>query len=566
MVGMSRILLWLAAGSLLQAGTVRFRQECLKDLVAGVPGILASQDAKTGRFGTGIWIVTDQNVMLPLAAAWSWQDDSNPYYHDGKVLDAIMLAGDALIDDQDATGQWVFRKKDGSTWGNIYMPWIYTRWIRSFALVREAMPEERRARWEKALRLGYNGIFKEVGLWRVHNIAAHHAMGLYFAGEVFGEPSWQALAAERLRTVAASQNSDGYWTEHKGPVVIYGFVYVEALGTYYAKSHDPEVLPALRKSAVFHSYFTYPDGTNVETVDERNPYYPVVQMPNVGFTFSPEGRSYVSRQLHRREGLIPADVAASLLLWGEEGEGAAIDPGKDDFDYRLPSGDAAIRRRGPWFLVASAMTAPVPEVRWIQDRQNLVSVYHEKVGLIYGGGNTKLQPAWSNFTVGDTRLLAHRAGDENPKFPPPPGLLHVPSSARLLDGKDFGVAFVYGTHRGRISLTVKSPERVDVAVSGDAQMTAHATLLPHLKKAVAGASGKQLVLGDEPFQWTAADAGAWLEHAGARISMPRGATVRWPLLPHDPYKKDGAATSDQARIVIDFPASPASILAIQVGR
>jgi len=29
-------------------------------------------------------------------------------------------------------------------------------------------------------------------------------------------------------------------------------------------------------------------------------------------------------------------------------------------------------------------------------------------GLILGGGNTKLQPAWSSFTLGDITILSHR--------------------------------------------------------------------------------------------------------------------------------------------------------------
>ncbi len=60
------------------AEVVRFQQRCLEDLVAQVPEILASQDRTIGRFGSGVWIVQDQNVLLPLAAAWSYQDARNP--------------------------------------------------------------------------------------------------------------------------------------------------------------------------------------------------------------------------------------------------------------------------------------------------------------------------------------------------------------------------------------------------------------------------------------------------------------------------------------------------------
>ena len=51
MVGVSRILLGLAACAALHAETVRFKQRALEDIVAAVRGILSSQDSKTGRFG-----------------------------------------------------------------------------------------------------------------------------------------------------------------------------------------------------------------------------------------------------------------------------------------------------------------------------------------------------------------------------------------------------------------------------------------------------------------------------------------------------------------------------------
>jgi len=559
----SRFLLFLAAGLTLRAETVQFRQRCLEDLVADVPAILKTLNPQTGRFGTGIWIVTDQNPMFPLSVAWSYKDAKNPYYHSKQLLTAIMSAGDALIGDQDAIGKWEFRKKDGSTWGQIYMPWTYSRWIRAFQFIRDAMPADRRARWEEALLRGYTGIAKEINTERIQNIPAHHAMGLYFAGQVFDKREWKREAASYLHKVVAAQHPDGYWSENKGPVVSYGFVYVDAVGTYYGVSHDRAVLPALGKSGTFHYYFTYPDGSNVETVDERNPYHGGVALPNVGFAFTPEGRSYIARQFRLHKGRISADSAASLLMWGEEGEAAATDVTKSDFDYQLPSGEAAIRRRGPWFLVVSAMTAPVPNSRWIQDRQNFVSVFHERAGLILGGGDTKLQPAWSNFTVGDTAKFFHRPGDENPKFQPPAGLLHVPASARLMkDG--FGVELDYGAYHGRVLLNVKDADHLEMKLTGDAEMTGHVTLLPHLKKLLIRSSGEKSELSEEPIQWTASAPGTWIEYNGAKILLPPSSTVRWPLLPHDPYKKDGRATPDEGRIVIDAPVSPSAVFTIEV--
>ncbi len=531
------------------AAVASYKQRCLKDLVAQVPGILKSQNSGTGRFGEGIWVVIDQNVLLPLAAAWSYQDkdNGNPYYHSPEVLNAILKGGDALIDAQDANGQWLFNKKDGSTWGQIYQPWTYTRWLRAFQMIRNAMPPDRRERWQKALLLGYNGISKEELTATLHNIQAHHAMGLYVACKVFEKPEWCTQGAKFLHRVADLQFRDGYWSEHEGPVVLYGTVYVEALGTYLAVSKDESIRSILRKAAVFHAHFTYPDGTDVETVDERNPYYGKVRVPNVGFTFSPEGRAYLMRQIKALKGPIPADDAASLLLYGEEGE--AVDCAGGDFDYTLPSGKAEVIRRAPWFVVLSAFTAPVLQKRWVQDRQNFVSVFHDDVGLILGGGNTKLQPGWSNFTAGNPDLLRLKPGDEDPNFIPPPGIRHVPDAARRVrEGQTVGVELTYGGDRGRVALAIVDSRRLDYISSSTPSLAAHVTILPHLDKAVQSLEERSHRLA-APFDWRPV---AWLEHSGVRFTLPDGTRARWPVLPHDPYKKDGHGDPDQGRMVLDL--------------
>jgi hypothetical protein len=536
-----------------------YKDRCFADLVSQVPDILRSQDPKTGRFGTGIWISIDQNVLLPLATAWSYHDSRNPYYHSAPVLDSIMAGGDALIEAQDKNGEFLFLKKDGSTWGQIYQPWIYTRWLRAFQMIRAAMPPERRARWEKALLLGYNGISREERTAPLHNIASHHAMGLYFAGKIFDRPEWCEQGADMLHHVAQAQFPDGYWTEHSGPLILYDKVYIEALGMYLAVSHDETVRAVLRKASIYHSYFTYPDGTDVETVDERNPYYSKIRVPNVGFTFSPEGRGYLMREIGHLPGPIPADDAAALLLWGEEGD--AVDVPSGDFDYTLPSGGARVLRRGPWFIAISAFAAPLIQKRWVQDRQNFVSVFHDGPGLIVGGGNTKLQPHWSNFTWGDTSLLARKPGDEDPNFIPPPGLLHVPTAAKLLPADQMGVSMMYYQRWGQIALKIVSDQRLEYTITGDPSLAAHFTILPHLGASVATAAGDKSTLSATPFEW---HPGAWFEHAGVRYLLPADVDVRWPLMAHDPYTKDGHATLEEGRIVIEFPTAGQHTIVIEV--
>lgn len=544
-----------------QPSNWRYKDEFWAELVRAVPEILRSQDAKTGRFGSGIWIVTDQNVLFPLAVAWGMEHPKNPYYHRDDLLRAIMAGGDALIEDQDERGMWEFRKKDGSTWGKIYMPWTYSRWIRAFGLIRDAMPPDRRERWERALTLGYDGIAK-TALNRIHNIPSHHAMGLYRAGQILNRPAWCEQAKAFMARVCADQNPGGYWSEHQGPVVLYNFVYTDALGVYYSMSHDETVLPALQRAAQFHAAFTYPDGSAVETIDERNPYHNDLRLGTVGFTFSPEGRGFVRQQWSRFSGKatskrLDADTAAAFILYGLEGSIAPTPGEQEQFRFVLGNNEAFVHRHRPWFVCLSAFHSPVEENRWIQDRQNFVSVFHDRVGLIVGGGNTKLQPLWSTFTVGDTSLLSHRSGDTAPKFTPPSGLWHVPTSAQL-DPDQSSLALTYGSERCRVAVDTSDPHRAMLTyetTNSKQPVEAHMTLLPHLGGTWKTASGKQGTLDKQPLRLAPGEAGAWFEHNGWRISVPPTATIIWHALPHNPYRKDGHATPEEGRIVLVFPFS-----------
>jgi hypothetical protein len=540
------------------------REPFLKALVLRVPSILKSQDPENGRFGTPPWICTDQNAILPLAAAWAIKDPTNPYYHNPVVLEAIMKGGDALIADQDENGMWTYRNKDNSTWGQILMPWTYSRWIRTFQLIKDSMPAGRRERWEEGLILGFESISKRE-LVSIANIPTLDAMSLYCAGLCFNRDDWKQQAKKFIDKVIAAQSPDGWWSEHSGPVVGYNLLYVEALGFYYAMSHDARVLEALRRAAVFHRAFTYPDGSRVETVDERNPYSPDIATGNVGFSFTPEGRGFLLHQYSMTNWDPSADEAANFLLYGETGD-AAPSTASDEEMTVIGNNDALVLRKKPWFISVSAFVAKPSDSRWIQDRQNFVSIYHDRAGLIAGGGNTKLQPFWSNFTFGDTSLLRHNAGDETPDFMPRGDLLYVPSSASLHPDKNApGIDLNYGEEHCRITVRPLDDKRLTITaeVSGfndQRPSEGHIDFLPAPESALKTAKGKSAGLDEKPIDWNSEEIGEWFEYGDVRIHIPAGARLLWPEKSHNPYKKDGSSTLAEARLVLCLPFSSSALI------
>ena len=127
------------------------------------------------------------------------------------------------------------------------------------------------------------------------NHYAQWAQLLYLAGELFDRPKWKELGGRILRRFAAvEQSPDGFWGEHTrlGPTIGYNHLTLSAVAFYYEHSKDPVALEALRRALTFHENFTYPDGTPVETMNNRNRYWNVQRMVAIRIHALPDGRRY----------------------------------------------------------------------------------------------------------------------------------------------------------------------------------------------------------------------------------------------------------------------------------
>ena len=530
----------------------------LKSLVGAVPEYLQIYHPQTGRFGTEPWTCLDQNLIFPLAAAWAIEDENNPWYHDQKVLQAIAGGGEALLRAQDKDGKWTFRKKDGSTWGQIHQPWTYSRWVRAYYLVREALPEASRKKWEQGLLRGFNNIRPYMHR-SAHNIPTHHAMALYIAGICFKNQEWKEAAQAFMAKVVGAQDPGGFWTQHFGPLVGYNRVFVEAVGIYYYFSRDPGVKKALERSAKFHSSILWPDGSSVSAIDERNIYQEQADVGNVGFSWTPEGRGFLLEQLQRysKNGKRPvnADYAATILLYGGKGKGIPLEALRDGATTILGNNDALIRRQRPWQWVFSGYACKPVKDRWVQDRHNLVEVFHDQMGLVIGGGNTKLQPYWSTFTVGDPSLFQHKPGDESPDFTPEIDLLWTPDKATITtQGKTTRMTLTYGEVQCGVSVEVRDDGAMALTYQAPAKkrLEAHMPLMRRTAN-LHLATGKILKLSHEELLVNSDETGGWVVFGGLKMTVPRGALLRWPARHFNPYKKDGSSPIRLAKLVLVLP-------------
>lgn len=519
------------------------RQRVLEVLAAGVQPWLERYDETTGRFmsepdgppAPGArpedlgWGVISQDIIYALATLYRLP--GTHYHGDPAVLEMIRRGGDAIREFQYPDGQVEFLKPDGSRWGPTYMCWTNYAWLETLALVGEELGEERRQRWSEGLTLAHDGQAREISDLHVHNIPAWKGMSCWRAGQLLGRPDWQEKGRAMMQAVTAAQHPDGYWPEHGGPSTLYNFVYVHALGLYHALSGDPAVLPALARATEFHQTFLYPDGAPVETVDGRVKYSGRrMTMGYVGFATTPQGRRLArhligcldpQRDCRTFQGgalasichHLPAGPEAPILL--------------DQPAFRLAYRDwALVQREGPWFACLSAFVCPPVASRWGQDRQNFLSLWHEQLGLMVGGGNSKDQPEWSTFAA-EGRFM--------------------PERGELLPEGD-GIALTYGTVRCLLRLELSAHEAVLTASTEGGPALQQLVLQLKPGDTVRSAGGQEVTLGETAVRWGPGQLGEWLETARWRVTVPPGTELRWPVTAFNPYAADGAAAYGAERV------------------
>ena len=520
------------------------REWLVKSVVRTVPTVLSTFRPETGELGQKPWVCLDQNDVFMLSVAWATESENNPYYHDPAILNVITKAGDRLVEAQDAKGMWTFRKKDNSTWGQIHMPWTYIRWIRAYAIVKDALPEASRAKWEKGLKLGYSHIVNSCKGKGTHNITALNASGLYLAGVLFDNKDWRDTAQNFMHRVCAKQTADGFWSEHYGPVVIYNTYYLEALGLYYSYSKDPVVLEALKRGAKFHSNLLWQDSTSVSIIDERNAYSGARRSGNVGFTFTPEGRQYLLKLMGmhmRAKTPIGGDYAAAMLWNGGQGP-AAPEPAESS---RYDSHDKmfSIVRSAPYQWALSSYCCPAYPVRWIMDRQTHVEIAIDGVGVIGSGGNTKMQPYFSTFTFGDPATFQPDYKNTDPDFINKTPLKYLPDSAKI-NGNT--VELTYG--KNHCSVTVR-PEKNALALEYRLTGTPDAAAMAHFPVITTSTPVTEL---DNSKVYTGRDLNNILKFRnGLVINLPDDAEIRPLVTGFNPYEKFGRNAGD--RLVISLP-------------
>jgi hypothetical protein len=493
------------------------------------------------------------SCLLVAAVLYATPHPANPRHGDHDLLALAVKVGDFLASESEK-GQ--FRPRLDSH-RDAYM------WLEAYRLLEPEVDPDRRACWRREIQNQVRPLVEATAERQdfpryqspyISTSPNHYSLWastVHLAGRVFGEPEWERLGARVLHRFATEEQApDGYWGEHSssGPTTGYNFLTLTGVALYWEHSRDRAALEALRRSTRFHEYYTFPDGTPVDVINDRNRYWGVSAWGHFGFTHFTDGRRYAEFLTgFLPEGEVSLEDLGRLAqnaLYFHEGPTAPIPQEQDSYAHQM-SVPAGIRKRGPWVVCLSGLISTQAVTnQFYLDRQGSLSVFHERLGLIVTGANSKRQPELATFSG--------KIGGQ---------LFHMPISSALRMSEDGDrLALAYPRFFAELAVTANPASRLQLrfTVSGvgqppeDAQLTLQLCLKGG--EALETAAGKRFVLGAERLDLGPQELGGWILHNGWRLSVdptgtglagdpradrsarPSYVRLAWPVYPYNPYR------------------------------
>src|SRR5262249_21446936 len=169
-----------------------------------------------------------------------------------------------------------------------------------------------------------------------------------------------------------------------------------------------------------------------------------------------------------------------------------------------------IRKRGPWVVCLSGLiSTQAPTNQFYLDRQGSVSVFHEKLGLIVTGANSKRQPELATF--------CGKLGGQP---------FHMPISSRLrMSEEQDRLSLAYPKFFAELTVRIESASRLQLrfAITGVGQPPEEAQLALQLclksGETLETAAGGRHMLGVEPLHLGPESLGEWIAHHGWRLRV-----------------------------------------------
>jgi hypothetical protein len=504
-------------------------------------------------------------AILPMAFCWAGLDPQKRFHRSPELYEKIGKLAGYLLRCHDDKGCLYQDGEKGSVLDaaqaanleksrvlRVIDQRLLYSWVEALKILREAGADFDFDAWSNKIQKGCEEIIDHrlkhtVGMRRFVGRAiatsANH-LSLYLAavyrtGQVLNRKDFCEFVLPIARAFAEDIHPDGYWEEHGdllrqgGPTPGYNYITHCGMALMYEWTKEVVFLEAIKKSTSFFANFSYPDGTYLELIDERQRGDGRPRPWGLfGFSHTPEGRGLALQMVEtiikrekERVFFYPENTARhceNFLYW-HSGEMAAPPFARIDHEAKmtLPAG---IFRSKKWCIGLSAMYASQREdpayrnMSFALDRQKLFSVRHDDLGRIICGANAKDNPKHSTFATCSLRQIFD----------------YYPSGGRV--GHENGSFFSRATYKsfyGSVELKPINESELQIVLSVDpvgsrGPFNAGFNLLTRGEKAIKLSDGKVLPLSEEPMEII--DLGGELHLGPITISGPQNMKITWPVI------------------------------------
>lgn len=380
------------------------RSQMVESLVATVGACIPKIDRRTGRVGFPGVQYRHQHIGYALGWLYATKTAGNPYFGRKYILELAIRTNEFKFTYQTKRGGFDAddAKEQGDEWAAYFM-------LRTMEVLgRRTLGAARWALWTKRLSRYVSCHGARPFFFSAPNHEAWKALTLDLAGRVMKRPELVRMADFGITQLLRYQLAPGFWDEnrHHGPSMSYNYIMAEPLYMYWLATGRRDVREALERLEDFMARYAMPDGSTSGALDGRVGYSPA--RFSHAMTLTPRGRRLNELALENwvrpvKPGTTADEIhpdAPSSTAWAADalrfsGEGKARPLGQESDGFRVEDHDrnfhALARRQGPWHVTLSGVFSDIPKETdniFRLERQNRIDLWHERTGLIVGGGHT----------------------------------------------------------------------------------------------------------------------------------------------------------------------------------
>lgn len=338
----------------------------------------------------------NQTPCYPLAYLYKTKHPLNPFYGNKEIRDQAIAICDHIV------------KK------NSVLEWPLYSLSQVYELLEQELDELHKQSW-----LGYAKQYMETRgirpfFYTSFNHEAWNATAILRAGQVFNIPGWTERATRLMHQLIKVQNELGYFDEgpHHGPSMKYNQAQLAPMLLFVDYSGDEEVLASAKKLADFMIRYSFPDGSLMSCFDGRQDWYigyfgslcygmdrwPLGKEHNRRIwrtrkkwdIFSTESKYYNLSDWYAYFGFgflldeyrsLQPDAPVTLLP--QDSDGYILYEESNSFA-------GGVAGNYGWMTALSAINSNIPKIGssiYRLERQSRLDIWHEKTGLIIGGGH-----------------------------------------------------------------------------------------------------------------------------------------------------------------------------------